>query len=979
MHENKLISPLLEGFLMGDAISEHDGVRCHPAMREDSDEKYIAKVISIPSSQSQLDALLLTGAYPDAASAMEYFHQQAEDVVREAEILKQLSKLQGFMPYENWQITPMDNNQMGYEVCLLSPYRRSLEKYLKSHTMSHLAAVNLGLDLCAALSICRRAGFLFVDLKPSNIFLSGDREYRIGDLGFASLDSLKYNSLPSKYCSVYTARELHDPLATLNPTADIYAVGMILYQIYNNGKLPFEDKAPATALEAPLNADYEMAEIIQKAIDPNPRKRWQTPIEMGQALVSYMQRNQVTDAPIVPPSLDPQEAQPQEAVEEESHHDEQTFTDVVSDETVPSEETGEALDEAPMTEEVHDMLAQADELLNAELPDEVVVPEIPELKIPEPEIPETVVEEIPEPETIEEPVEEDSVEETPAVETPVEKAPAEEQPQETPVATKVKDEPIPAPAKRQRRRDPEEDAFIEINRPRIGKTVIIVLLLVALLAGAGFGGMKFYKDYYLLTIDSMTVEGSEDSLSVFLRTDVDPTLLQVICTDTYGNSQTAPVVEGLAEFIGLNPGTMYRIQVKADGFHGLKGADIHSYTTPEQTKILDFAAKTGTEDGSVILSFSVSGKQTQDWMIEYSAEDEEPTSISFVGHMVTINGLTVGKTYTFKLLAPAEELWMVGTTSLEFTASRIVVAKDLAITGCIDGVLTTQWTGPVDTNVDSWTVRCYSDSGYDQTITTTETNCEFRDITLDQAYTVEVTAAGMLQSARAYVSANPATVTKLNVEAPADQRTINVTWEYEGSEPEGGWLLIYAINGGDHQAVITCTEPKAVIPNRVPGVNYELTIQAADGSTVFKGHSHYATLDSDPFKNLNIDAKDIQASLCPTPENQNWTYKDIKDEDYTSKYHPGDKASMVIYTPDVPGSSSDSIHVMFVIRNDQGHVLVDLISEVTETWQNLWNNRTRYCSLDIPAIPAAPGAYTIEVYFDGALLVEKNLTILEIQ
>ena len=40
----------------------------------------------------------------------------------------------------------------------------------------------------------------------------------------------------------------------------------------------------------------------QKAIDPNPRKRWQTPIEMGQALVSYMQRNTVQDVPIVPPT-----------------------------------------------------------------------------------------------------------------------------------------------------------------------------------------------------------------------------------------------------------------------------------------------------------------------------------------------------------------------------------------------------------------------------------------------------------------------------------------------------------------------------------------------------------------------------------------------------------------------------------------------------------------------------------------------------
>ena len=78
MSEEKLISPLLDGFVMGDAISEHDGIRCYPAMRENSDEKYIVKVISIPASQKRLDALLLTGAFQDAAGATEYFKELSD-------------------------------------------------------------------------------------------------------------------------------------------------------------------------------------------------------------------------------------------------------------------------------------------------------------------------------------------------------------------------------------------------------------------------------------------------------------------------------------------------------------------------------------------------------------------------------------------------------------------------------------------------------------------------------------------------------------------------------------------------------------------------------------------------------------------------------------------------------------------------------------------------------------------------------------
>ena len=965
MSDRKLVSPLLDGFQMGAPISEHNGVRCCPAMRENSDDKYIVKIISIPSSQSQLDALLLTGAYPDAASAMDYFKELADGVVKEAEILKELSQLQGFLPYEGWQVVPMQNNDLGYEIYLLSPYKRSLESYLNGHTMTHLGAVNLGLDLCAALSICRRAGYLFVDLKPSNIFLTGNREYRIGDLGFASLSSLKFHALPSKYRSPYSPHELHDDLATLNPTADIYAVGMILYQIYNNGRLPFEEKAPSAALPAPLNADYEMAEIIQKAIDPSPRKRWQTPIEMGQALVSYMQRNRVNDVPIVPPALEKDHADAplsdvEESLEEQPQtHEELAFlSTMTTDETAPSTESGDDLTIGEMSDEVSDMLAQADEILARQLPDQVVVPEAPALVIPELEIPEAA--------ELEKSVE--NADEIPEIETVM----LHSDPENT-VSTE-------APAYSQSvYEEDDDDVFISSPKksPKSKKTLLTALALTVLLALAAFGGYRFYNDYYLMPIDGFMIDGVQDSISVFVDTQYDETLFTVICTDSYGNTQTMPLVGGKAEFIGLNPGTMYKITLEVDGFHQLANYKPCSFTTSEQTRIVDFTAKTGTEDGSVILNFTIDGRETQDWMIEYTAEDEEPKSVSFTGHMVAVTGLSVGKTYTFNLVAPAEDLWIVGSQSLEYTASKIVVAQNLSITGCVDGVLTAQWSAPADSNVESWTVRCYSDSGYDETITTSSTSAEFRGIIADKAYTVEVTAAGMTQNARSYVTANAATIGNIHVEAPQDDYVLNVSWTYEGIAPQGGWLLMYAVDGSDHHAVIPCSEPAAVIEPRLPGVSYEFTVQAADGSTVFNGRSSYDSLDTESFKDLKVDAKETQASLCPTPDKENWTEEDVDDDAYTSRYAPGKKASILIYSKEHPEKSDKEFQVMYVIRNSEGHILLDLVNFETFTWDELWNDGSRYCCLDIPSIPGTPGKYTIEIYFNSRLLVEKPLNIVE--
>jgi serine/threonine protein kinase len=85
---------------------------------------------------------------------------------------------------------------------------------------------------------------------------------------------------------------------SLNETADTYALGMLLYQIYNDGNLPFKDKAPAEVLPTPCNADYEIAEIIMKAVAPDPADRWNDPLEMGKALAAYLQRNTVNNTPI---------------------------------------------------------------------------------------------------------------------------------------------------------------------------------------------------------------------------------------------------------------------------------------------------------------------------------------------------------------------------------------------------------------------------------------------------------------------------------------------------------------------------------------------------------------------------------------------------------------------------------------------------------------------------------------------------------
>ena len=986
MSEPKLVSPLLDEFVMGEPISEHHGVRSYPAMQKDSDNKYIVKIISIPASQRSLDALLLAGAFSDAQAAQDYFHELAEGVEKEAQILQQLSKLEGFLPYRGWQVDPMEAGT-GYHVYLLSDYRRSLDRHFRREATTHLAAVNMGLDLCAALAVCRRCGYLYVNLQPSNVFITEDQGYRIGDLGFVTLDSLQHASLSDRYRSAYTPPEIADAYCALNTTIDIYAVGLILYQAYNNGKLPFEGNAPAEILPPPMYADYEMAEIILKACDPNPENRWEDPIRMGKALVSYMQRNNVNDVPIVPPSpvqdtpvedidddlldddtpaLDlenedqpeipqwdddePEDlpvALPTDEVESEgpAEGDPQLEDSAVApedafvDETLPSDESAAGLEDAPLTDEVTEILALVEELVAHEVPDPVVAPEPIEIPMPEP---------LP----VEEPSEEVQAEEATAEDAaPVEEA----EKTEAAVLAEEEEEAII-----------EESVPVRVKQPRSYKGLIIFLLVVALGLSLFTGGYAFYKFYYLQTIDNISAVTSDGQVTVKLTTSADDALLTVVCKDTYGNTQRKPVVDGKAVFDNLNPGTSYDFYVEISGLRTLEGKTKTSLTTAQQTSILNLSIVTGSEDGSAILSFTVQGPDSS-WQVVCSAQGEETKTFSCVNHSATLTGLTPGVTYNVRLV-PASTLYVVGQESVSYTATKIIYAQDLKATDFRDNKLTVSWTAPSDASVESWTVRCYDNDQVDKTITVTGTEAVFDDLDPSKAYNIEVTAAGMTRSVTVYISANTINIYDLVVNT-VDANNLRVTWNYDGKAPDGGWRVLYYVDGGLEPLVVNCENTVATLP-LIPGSHYEISILQANGSTVLDGTTSYDTPAAENFSGYNLPAGSLNFYPCLPTDSATITWDSVTR---TDTFNPGEKASILIQTQQIYYSGYEEIVNLYVIR-DSNRAVVS-ISSAIRIWEDILEKG--FGMINLPPVPSTPGNYTVEIYFNGGYAGTAAITVSE--
>ncbi len=300
MSELTNIFSMLDRYVVGESIFEFQGVSCYRVIHKTTKTELTAKIISIPPTPKQATALMLTGICKDREEASAYFKSKANAIIQEIKLLRSLSEQEGFVPYTEYQMASLPNG-LGYAICLLGNHYNTLDKALTNRTLSDRVALNCGIDLCSALTTCRRSGYLFVNLKPEGVHLDADGVSRIGDLGFIPLDSLSYTSLPEYCISDYTPPEIQDAFSALNTTMDVYAVGLILYQAYNNGVLPFNSEVkPSDMLPAPANADADLCAIILKACAVNPEDRWESPMELGQALIRYMQDNSVSDTPIAP-------------------------------------------------------------------------------------------------------------------------------------------------------------------------------------------------------------------------------------------------------------------------------------------------------------------------------------------------------------------------------------------------------------------------------------------------------------------------------------------------------------------------------------------------------------------------------------------------------------------------------------------------------------------------------------------------------
>ncbi len=146
------------------------------------------------------------------------------------------------------------------------------------------AALDILEPVLAALGAAHRAGFVHRDMKPENVLIGDDGRVKVADFGLVrAVDTVTSTTGAVLGTVSYLAPEQIET-GTADPRVDVYACGVVLYEMLTGGK-PHEGDSPAAVLYKHLHDDvpppsaavpelaYELDELVAAATARNPEIR----------------------------------------------------------------------------------------------------------------------------------------------------------------------------------------------------------------------------------------------------------------------------------------------------------------------------------------------------------------------------------------------------------------------------------------------------------------------------------------------------------------------------------------------------------------------------------------------------------------------------------------------------------------------------------------------------------------------------------
>ena len=175
----------------------------------------------------------------------------------------------------------------------------TLDSKLYGTRLPEKEVVQLGMQLAQGLAAAHQHGIVHRDLKPGNLRITPDGRLKILDFGLAQF-APQISEL-AQTLTVTNSAELTGTLPYMapeqlkgepaDPRTDLWATGAVLYEM-TTGKRPFPQSNPALLINSILNDQPpapsavvpgitpSLENVILKALDKDPARRYQSAVEM---------------------------------------------------------------------------------------------------------------------------------------------------------------------------------------------------------------------------------------------------------------------------------------------------------------------------------------------------------------------------------------------------------------------------------------------------------------------------------------------------------------------------------------------------------------------------------------------------------------------------------------------------------------------------------------------------------------------------
>jgi len=185
---------------------------------------------------------------------------------------------------------------------------QSLDELLASKAPLNVEqSLDVAISICAALAAAHRAGLVHGQLTPRNILLTDDQQAKVSDFGVVDTPPPvpAGEEAPARYGALYLSPEQAMGRRVL-PASDVYAVGVVLYQMLS-GAPPFQAESYAALAEKHIREEPKpldvanpavpqaLSAVVHKALAKTSADRYRTATELRTALLDYRRRSAETE------------------------------------------------------------------------------------------------------------------------------------------------------------------------------------------------------------------------------------------------------------------------------------------------------------------------------------------------------------------------------------------------------------------------------------------------------------------------------------------------------------------------------------------------------------------------------------------------------------------------------------------------------------------------------------------------------------